>query len=182
MFQEGDWKSRCLKGPEASLGAKNDSTEAVLLGTSQEAGSLGRTVALGTRRQREEWEAGQRRGEPSWGAPYRGGGFGPGPVLQQHVDDVGVALLRSLVQRCVAVLGRKGGKAVSLPRSLRALGCPQAAHAPPTSWSAHTEQLRTSAPEGLSPGPQPSAWEAGGSEEASGQRSLPQEKGREKRL
>lgn len=123
-------------------------------------------------------DAGNRAGAP----PYRGGGFGPGPVLQQHVDDVGVALLRSLVQRCVAVLGRKGGKAVSLPRSLRALGCPQAAHAPPTSWSAHTEQLGTSAPEGLSPFPQPSAWEAGGSEEASGQRSLPQEKGREKRL
>lgn len=35
---------------------------------------------------------------------YRGGGVGLGPVLQQDVDDVRVALLGGLVQRRVAVL------------------------------------------------------------------------------
>lgn len=36
--------------------------------------------------------------------PYRGRGVGLGPVLQQDVDDVRVALLGGLVQRRVAVL------------------------------------------------------------------------------
>lgn len=36
--------------------------------------------------------------------PGRGGGVGLGPVLQQDVDDVRVALLSGLVQRRVAIL------------------------------------------------------------------------------
>jgi len=38
------------------------------------------------------------------GVAIRGGGVGLGPVLQQDVDDVRVALLGGLVQRRVAVL------------------------------------------------------------------------------
>lgn len=36
--------------------------------------------------------------------PYRGDGVGLGPVLQQNIDDVSVALLSSLVKRGVPVL------------------------------------------------------------------------------
>lgn len=50
------------------------------------------------RRQRRRRGAGRRR------LAYRGGGVGLGPVLQQDVDDVRVALLGGLVQRRVAVL------------------------------------------------------------------------------
>lgn len=42
------------------------------------------------------------KGQPA--PPYRGGGVGLGPVRQQDVDDVRVALLGGLVQRRVAVL------------------------------------------------------------------------------
>lgn len=38
------------------------------------------------------------------GQPYRGDGVGLGPVLQQNIDDVSVALLSSLVQRGVPIL------------------------------------------------------------------------------
>lgn len=46
---------------------------------------------------------------PQWegqgaSGPYRGGGIGPGALLQQHVDDMRVALLGGLVQGRVAVL------------------------------------------------------------------------------
>ena len=44
------------------------------------------------------------RGEGQPAPPYRGGGVGLGPVLQQDVDDVRVALLGGLVQRRVAIL------------------------------------------------------------------------------
>ena len=43
-----------------------------------------------------------KEGQPA--PPYRGGGVGLGPVLQQNVDDVRVALLGGLVQRRVAIL------------------------------------------------------------------------------
>lgn len=36
--------------------------------------------------------------------PYRGGGIWLGPMLEQDINDVCVALLGSLVQRCVAIL------------------------------------------------------------------------------
>lgn len=44
----------------------------------------------------------EMRGQGS--APYRGGGVGLGPMLEQDVNDVRVALLGGLVQRCVAIL------------------------------------------------------------------------------
>lgn len=54
------------------------------------------------------WEL---RHETTWAreeevqSAYRGGGVGLGSMLQQDIDDVCVALLGSLVQRCVAILG-----------------------------------------------------------------------------
>ena len=44
------------------------------------------------------------RGEGQPAPPYRDGGVGLGPVLQQNFDDVRVALLGGLVQRRVAIL------------------------------------------------------------------------------
>lgn len=37
-------------------------------------------------------------------AIYHSGGVGLGPVLEQHIDDMGVPLLGRLVQRSVAAL------------------------------------------------------------------------------
>lgn len=114
LLSRRDWNSRCPKWPEESLGAKNEGTKAVRSGTSGEA-ALGKDRGAGdTEAARGEGDR-QRRGNQAGAPPYRGGGFGPGPVLQQHVDDVRVALLRRLVQRCVAILGRKKGKRSASP-------------------------------------------------------------------
>lgn len=54
---------------------------------------------------------GREQGGPGKGqtcVPYRSGGVRFGPMLEQHVDDVRVALLGGLVQRRVAVLWTTG--------------------------------------------------------------------------
>lgn len=163
LLSRRDWNSRCPKWPKESLGAKNEGTKAVRSGASGEA-ALGKDRGAGdTEAARGEGDR-QRRGNQAGAPPYRGGGFGPGPVLQQHVDDVRVALLRRLVQRCVAILGRKKGKRSASPES-PCLGPPPGSRHPAHLMICAHRRLGTSAPECLAPCPCHSAWEMGCSEE-----------------
>lgn len=102
-FPGKDGKAGVQDGVQALSGGREDRT-------------LGTTLCPSLPREATRSRARSSRGDCV--GPYRGGGIGPGPVLQQAVDDVRVALLGGLVQRRVAVLRcgssvrrEKGGEA-----------------------------------------------------------------------